>query len=244
MISWKIFIGWILVIVSVAGCLAVHHPAPKEPGYQNKPLSKWLRDFDNYNLTPEQMAMAAEAVRHIGARALPFLVERLSETNLKQSKLEADQWRMKNHNAVFDVPRPPNPRHEALAGLDALGSEAAAALSALEKLLHENPPDPQALYIAARTGSASLPLLTRSLASKEKLIRMEAQLCLDMLNSRSELLYPKIPVGPDAPSLDRRLCEFNLKMLQAAVKEYNASHPEMELPNDVNQTPPPSLPPP
>jgi hypothetical protein len=63
------------------------------------------------------------------------------------------------------------------------------------------------------------------------------------MSSRSEVLYPKIPVGPDAPSFDRRICEFNLKTVQAAVKEYKANHSEMELPNDVNQTPPPSLPP-
>ena len=235
----KKFLVVLLTMIFIAGCVTVNHPATNEPIYQGRQLSAWLHDFDNRAAPPQDPSLAAEAVRHIGAPAVPFLVERLSEAHLKQSMREAEKWRRRNNSAVFNVPRPLNPRHEALAGLDALGSEAATALPALEKLLREDPPDPQALYVAARMGPASVPLLTRSLASKEKLIRMEAQLCLEMLNSRSELLYPKIPVGPDAPSLDRRLCEFNLKMLQAAVKEYNASHPEMELPNDVNQTPPP-----
>jgi hypothetical protein len=227
-------------IVCAVSCSTTRHRAIKEPSYQNRTLSEWLRDFDFHNHSLDQQAMAAEAIRHIGASAVPFLVERLSDAQLKQFNVEMQNWRERQATAGFTVDRPPNPRHEALAGLDALGPAAVDALPTLGKLVNGDPPDPQVLYVAARIGPASLPLLTSSLTNEVKMVRLEGQICLEMLNSRDELLYPRIPVGPDAPSFDRRLCEFNVKVLQSAYKEYHASHPEMDFP----QPPPPRLPPP
>ena len=62
-----------------------------------------------------------------------------------------------------------------------------------------------------------------------------------MLNARSELLYPKIPVGPDAPSFNRRICEFNMKIVAEAVNHYKAENPD-GLQDDLNLPPPPKLP--
>jgi hypothetical protein len=67
-----------------------------------------------------------------------------------------------------------SPRHQAFAALDALGPAAKEALPALEKLLHEHPPDPHCTYIIARIGPAGLPLLNQALTNDERIIRMEA----------------------------------------------------------------------
>ena len=217
-------------------CSTPHNQATQEPSYQDRTLSEWLRDFD-YPNPPGKQALAADAIRHFGSPAVPFLEERLSEAQWKQFNLKIQNWRKRQATAAFTVKRPPDPRHEALAGFDALGSAAIDALPALEKLLQETPPDPRVTYVAARIGPPSIPLLTRCLTNDEKLVRLEAQICLEMLNSRDELLYPKIPVGSDAPTFDRRLCEFNVKILNSAYKEYHASHPEMDSPQ-----PPPRLP--
>ena len=222
------------------GCRTGSHPRSNEPSYQGKSLSEWLVDFDNPS--PESQAMAADAIRHIGSQAVPFLVDRLSEAQLKQVKLEDKKWQDKQKNAVYSVPRPLNPYQESLVALDALGPEAAAALPTLEKLLHENPPDVRALYVAARIGQAGVPLLTESLTNENKLVRVSAQVCLDMMNSHSDVLYPKIPTGSDAPSFDRRNCEFNLKILQAAVQIYKKEHPESNIPTNTNAFPSTSLP--
>jgi len=238
-----IVLALLTLTICAVGCFTIGHQTSNEPSYQNRRLSECLRDFDNSNLTWEQKAMAADAMRHIGSPAVPFLVERLSEARLKQTKMEQQKWHDRQATAVFTVDFPPNPRREALAALDALGSAAEGALPALEKLLHEDPPDLQALYAAARIGPSGVPLLTKFLTSTNKVLRMQSQICLDMMNSRSEVLYPKIPVGPDAPSFEKRICELNLKMMQAAFKEYARNHPDIDLPSDVNQTPPPSLPP-
>lgn len=238
----KIIIVGLLATVICAGCFTAHHPEANELSYQGRRLSEWLRDFDNFSLPPEKRAMAAEAMRHIGPQAVPLLVERLSEARLKQFNLEMKKWRYKQESAVYSVARPANPRHEALAALDALGSAAADALPALEKLLHDDPPDPRALYVAARIGPAGVPLLTKSLTNEVKVVRLSAQVCLDMMSSCSEVLYPKIPVGPDAPSFERRIVEFNLKVMKAAALEYGKEHPELNFPTNFNALPPTSLP--
>ena len=178
---------------------------------------------------------------------MPFLVDLLSEAKANQAKLDADQWRAERERAPegLEIPRPPDPRNEALAGIDALGSVAVDALPALEQLMLENPPDPRVIYVAARIGPASIPLLTKCLTNEvsgeAKLIRMEAKVCLEMLNTRAELLYPKIPVGPDAPSFNLRICEFNVKLMSEAAKKYRREHPEM-LHGDLTAPPPPRLP--
>jgi hypothetical protein len=205
-----------------------------EPSYEGKSLSVWLRVFENFNMTPEESAMAAEAIRQMGSAAVPFLVERLSATQLKEIKLESKKWQEHLQVAAFRPDLPPNPRREALAALDALGPSAVSALPALEKLLYEDPPDTQVLYIAARIGPAGVPLLTRSLTNESKLVRIQAQVCLDMMSSHSVVLYPLIPSGSDAPSFESRWCRVNLLTIKAAAKEYQANHPNDEATNDLN----------
>ena len=187
-------------------------------------------DFDNPS--PETQALAADAIRQIGSQSVPFLVNRLSEAQLKQFKLEVKKWQDKQESAVYYVPRPPNPWQESLTALDALGSEATTALPTLGKLLHDNPPDLQALYVAARIGPASIPLLTESLTNEVKAVRLSAQVCLDMMRSHSEVLYPKISVGPEAPGFNRRICEFNMQVLKAAFIDYGKEHPESNFPTN------------
>jgi hypothetical protein len=236
-----IIVGLLITFIC-AGCLTARHPEANEPSYQGRRLSEWLRDFDNYNQPPENQAMAAEAIRHIGSQAVPFLVERLGKAQAKRYQLKLQKWRDKQSANESPSDRPANPRREAMAGLDALGSLASDALPALGKLLRQDPPDLSALYVIARIGPAGVPLLTESLTNEVKAVRLSAQVCLEMMSSHSEILYPNIPVGPDAPSFDRRICEFNLKVLQAAFQEYSKEHPELKFPTNFNTLPPSSIP--
>ena len=191
---------------------------------------------------PENQAAAAEAIRHIGSPAVPFLVERLSEARWKQFTRELQKWQETQGSAVSAAGRPRNPRGEALAALDALGAEASGALPALEKLLHETPPDPSALYVIARMGPAGIPVLAKYRNSDVRILRLEANICMEMIASHSEILYPKIPVGPDAASFNRRISEFNLQVIHAASLEYRTEHPEMNFPSNADVTLPPSIP--
>jgi hypothetical protein len=60
---------FLLGLLVCAAFLALLDPSLREPNYQGKPLSAWLNDFDNEK--PEVRHHAVDAVRHIGARAVP-----------------------------------------------------------------------------------------------------------------------------------------------------------------------------
>jgi len=244
----------LLVAVIMAASLVVLALVPHEPSYHGRRLSAWLSDFEHEQV--ERRAVAADAVRHIGTNAVPFLVERLGynpdvprrDSRLTLWKRQFLEWlSIHSFGKVSPPGRPPNPRRQAMAGLDALGPAAKDALPALEKLLNENPPDPQALYIVARIGPAGVPLLTKSLTNsisqEAKLLRLQARICLDMMKSHSETLYPKSESNPDDACFERRICAFNVMAMQAAFQEYRSQHPEMDLPKGVFDVPQASLPP-
>lgn len=213
----------------------------REPRFQGRSLTAWLRDFESDR--PEARWRAAEAVRQVGTNAVPFLIERLRyrEPPLPpQWKLELQALLNKQSLVKFDIGRPANRRSQALAALDALGPEAKAGVPALEELLHENPPDHRAVLVIARLGPDAAPALTRALTNDQKVIRLGARACLEMLQKRSETLFPK--TAQDAEFM-RRTCEYNSKVLRMAFEEYKAQHPEQALPSGLNAIPPPSLPP-
>ena len=231
--------SWILISVlcGVGLLLAIGWPQA-EPEYEGRPLSAWLRGFESD--TMEVRWQSAEAVRHMGTNALPLLITQLE----CKVTVREPRWRQvlralldKQSLIKINLPRPANERAEVLAALDALGPAARDAVPALEALLHENPPDPRAPLVLARLGPDAVPALTRALTNDEKAIRFGARACLDMLQSHSEILFPKSP--QDAEFM-RRTCEFNLKVLKASFEDYKTQHPEQFSPDGRPQ---PSLPP-
>lgn len=212
----------------VLGCLLLRSP---EPRHQGRKLSTWLRDFDADS--PQSRAEAALAVRQIGTNAVPFLIQRLNQPKASHNRLAFNiratiAHLLSKHSIMkLRIPPPGNPRHQALAAIDALGPVASNTLPALAGLLHENPPDPRAPYVISRIGPAGSLLLHQALTNNERFIRTGARLLLDTNNLRSPNLFPK-PDAEDA-SFDRRICEFNLRMLQAALQEYKQNHPEINL---------------
>ncbi len=218
-----------------------HQAMAEEPKFQNRSVTEWLRDFDSENPTPQQFSITADAIRQIGTNSLPLLIDYLSEARNELFLKERNAWRENQATNDAPSPRPACSRFEALAALDALGSEAAGALPALEKMLDENPPDPQVLYVVARMGPIGAPLLNKCLTSTNKFLRLEAQVCFELIQDHSEVLYPHIPVGPDAPSFQKRTCEFNVKILQASLKIYTAEHPGNFSADSNSYYPPPSV---
>jgi hypothetical protein len=195
-----------------------------EPSYQGRYLSSWLADFNNPT-SPNAERMAAEAVRHIGSPALPFLVERLSESNNIAYLKILKKWQETQTNSAPPGVPPPSPRWAGFCGLDALGVLAMPALPDLQKLLEEKPPDPAVLYLALRTGPAGILLLNVCFTSNRPELRLEAKVLRDMLTENSEVLYPSNPEAPDAPSFRRRMSELKLKLTSAAALEYSQTHP-------------------
>jgi hypothetical protein len=212
----------------VAGATALLWP--REPSYGGKRLSAWLKDFEAEQA--EQRMAAADAVRHIGSNAVPMVIEKLRMPRRPASNpSRVERWKqafatyLRNHTSinVADA-RASRPRLQAFAALDALGPAGKGALPALEQLLQESPPDPDALYIAARMGEASGPVLRRALTNQETVVRLEAAICLKM---------PEWLSAPGSGSdLNKRLCQFHLKIVQASFREYVRLHPEVFATND------------
>ena len=117
-----------------------------------------------------------------------------------------------------------------MAALDALGSLGTNALPVLDELLHEDPFDPHVIYVVARMGLDGMPLLTATLSSTNKQLRLEAGVGLDLIRAHSEVLYPAVPVSTDAPCFQRRITEFNLKIMQAAFQAYRTEHADAAVP--------------
>ena len=66
---------------------------------------------------------------------------------------------------------------------------------------------------------------------------MGARACLDALNSPSDPLFPA--PGQPPSNYDRRGCEYNLLLLHAAFRDYMRQHPELNLPSNITDRPPP-----
>ncbi len=227
-------IAQIALIASVFVVLAIY--PWREPRYGGRSLSSWLEDLVGYN-TEQQ---AAFAVKQMGTNAMPFLIPRLSQN--ESTSLKRKVWELLQRQSLIRVgpTRFTSPREQALAALNYLGPDGKAALPALEKLLHENPPDPTAPYVIARIGG--VPVLVRALTNENRITRMEARVCLDLLKTHSEVLFPRHERGSKYPSFLRQQCEFNLQVLTAAYKEYAAAHPQRG-PASPDNKPKPALPP-
>jgi hypothetical protein len=191
----KRYILCFLALLSVVSVLGFYGFLADVPSYEGRGLSSWLKDFDVEKR--EKRPAAEDALRHIGPKAVPFLVRRLEHTTPNRGFV-AQQWKEKIFEfwakysglKIFSA-RPADLRHQGLAGLDALGPAGQGALPALERMLQEVPPVPQVLYVAARLGEAGEPLLRRALTNEERVIRLEASICLEMIKERSDLLYPE-----------------------------------------------------
>lgn len=229
-------------LILAAGCSDLRQSVSQDPSYEGRKLSNWLRDFDGLDST-HTGPMAAEAVRHIGVAAVPLIIDYLSPARNEQFRRDLQQWQASRANEINPASRPFSPRFEALAALDALGSLGTNALPVLDELLHEDPFDPHVIYVVARMGLDGMPLLTATLSSTNKQLRLEAGVGLDLIRAHSEVLYPAVPVGPDAPCFQRRITEFNLKIMQAAFQAYRTEHADAAVPaGQQYPLPPPRLP--
>ena len=217
---------------------------PREPSYQGRRLSAWLQDLSAGSV--QARTRAAEAIREMGPAIVPSLVRRLEQpgslplSTLGRLKFQIVQWL---HAQQWLKLRPVqrSARRDALAALDALGPAAVDALPAPEKLVHESQPDPTALYVVARIGPAGLPVLHRALTNEASVIRTEAQVCLQMYNAHDELLFGK--PGVEWTYFDRRVAEFNMRILHAALKAYTSQHLEPGGPFVITSVPAVPVPP-
>src|SRR5579863_6996808 len=108
-----------------------------EPVYQGKTLSAWLEDCDKSRWVGTEWQEANEAVRHIGTKAIPTLLDKLRR---KDSPLSLKLLALARRQPFITIHHVPAPalNHKAAVGFEALGSAAQAAVPDLIKIFNEN----------------------------------------------------------------------------------------------------------
>ena len=141
----------------------------REPSYNGTTLSEWLEERRSGN--PE----AADAVRHIGPRALPTLLQLLQQRQPKW-KVKANEWMeaigLSRRFAFED--RTASAQDDALWGLQILGPAADPAIPGLVRMLNNDPP--MALLSAEALiaiGSQTLPYLADALTNRNDQVRLQ-----------------------------------------------------------------------
>jgi hypothetical protein len=113
------------ILLLGAAAVAICILFPREPSWGGRRLSQWLADFDSKQT--ETRGQASEALRRIGADAVPFLTARLGQ---QDSPLKLKLVDLLKRQTLFDLHFLPAEKwqHRALVACDALGPVAKDAL--------------------------------------------------------------------------------------------------------------------
>jgi hypothetical protein len=170
----------ILLVVLGCGLAALiawrwlHH---SEPYYQGRALTAWLAIYEQEKENAPQVLEAAEAIRHIGTNALPFLLERLRQK-------DPPNWRKNLATALGFMPRPVDQwwfdlvlgKEErvmaATSGFEVLGAQAAPAVPELIRLLNDKDTFDIAIVELSLVGEAALPIMTETLTNRANPLRV------------------------------------------------------------------------
>jgi RNA polymerase sigma factor (sigma-70 family) len=114
-VKTTIVVGIGILLCAGAGTMIIKESFfPSEPSYHGKRLSEWLVNINDFSQPYLKRARAAEAIRKMGAKTLPFLM-----ANLENAKAGQDVYRQTTR------------------AFDALGPIGKPAIPALQKLLDE-----------------------------------------------------------------------------------------------------------
>lgn len=156
----------VLVLCSVIGAVAVgvvwSALAPREPVYQGKRLRRWLDDFNGPSLRQENLAK--DAIRQMGAKALPWVIDYLRRGNSRFR-----QWAAKE----LDAPSVSGYERKGLKAVEALGPAAKQAIPEVERALLDGDDDlrPLAASALVAIGPDALDVLHRALQHPNARIR-------------------------------------------------------------------------
>jgi hypothetical protein len=143
----------LIVILLLGGMWAIHLLRTKEPAYQGRSLSQWLKSYHTQQdpsslpdpANPE-VADSVRAVRAIGTNALPHLLKILA-ANRAPGSVQLESLAHRLGWKRFSLPHAPNQRGLALRGFTILGPHAAPAAPALIQLAESGPNDQRYLAL-------------------------------------------------------------------------------------------------
>jgi HEAT repeats len=212
-----------VLLVALAGMVAwqVMRPHQREPLYQGKRLSVWLRQYDapmvgssaqrrivNGSLWPKTKArMTAEhAVHQIGTNAIPALLDMLRKTNSPSFRMLFGLWG-RSITRISYLPAPVRYpswylnhatilNYEARLGFEILGADARQAMPELRTICEQNiSSDSQNQAAQALEVIATrlrIPLFMRDVFSTNEAVRYQAVKGLCMVRVEPETVVPAL----------------------------------------------------
>ncbi|HZL42508.1 MAG TPA: sigma-70 family RNA polymerase sigma factor [Verrucomicrobiae bacterium] len=141
----------IVMVVGAGGVVVKNSYFPGEPSYEGRKLLEWLADVD-YRQPQAKRAKAAEAIRHMGRKTLPFLLADLGDKRFGTVHYAEQDNRSKDERS-----------RQATWAFDALGTMGTSAIPELKRLLEQNPG--YAPVALADIGPDALPELLNALTN-------------------------------------------------------------------------------
>ena len=173
------------LVISAAAFIAL---SPREPVYQGKRLSDWLRDLDDNTLAADSRNRAVDAVRQIGSNCLPTLAEMLHSSDSwpkrKLIDLVGNQSRIRFHFTTAQ-----ERRGWAIQGIEVLGP---AAIPMLIDLLNDKATMPTAMICLTQVGPEVVWPLTCTLTNETPQVRSAAIVTLGLLRSNAQAAVPAL----------------------------------------------------
>jgi hypothetical protein len=192
-------------------------PGPKEPEYNGKKLSEWLRAYElpvnpvaSFEQWRAKWRAADEAVQHIGTNALPWLVRWIA--------YEPPKWKERIEGLVSKVPASTIPSwyywddaltKDAEHAFEVLGTNAAAAVPQLIQIVKQPRRELKqelAMTALSHVGKDGFPALLAALKDKDPHTKSTAAVCIYKMFGRGVDVSPAIP---ELLLLDREIEKSN-----------------------------------
>jgi len=191
-------LGWAALFLAILCALAWQLSRTREPVYQGKPLSAWLRYYA-LGADPREALKANQAVREIGTNAIPTLLRMLQR---KDSALKVKLLALGQRQLFVRIPyvAAVDRKVEAIQAFGVLGSSARSAVPELVQLYEQSiPGDPQSQWQAVAALSCigpaaedAIPSFLRDATNADRLVRADAIVALGMLHIAPGLVVPAL----------------------------------------------------
>jgi len=175
---------------------------PSDPRYQGKRLSEWLKNYDHYrpsvnDLWVDQMRQTDEAVRNLGTNCIPLLL-RLMEA--KDSRLKTRMFEFLGDHGFGDISFTSAEQfhYRAFRGFLVLGAMATNAVPQLLSIYSRSTDEQGKALVQECFGfigpaaSNAVPLLMSNIFSADEPIKMTAIRSLGQIHCNPEVVVPKL----------------------------------------------------
>jgi len=195
------------LVVTLAGAWWVGWHS-REPEYQGRPLSFWLRRMESSpDLTSTNWQTAVHALQQIGTKALPGLIASLQARD-PNWKIEAVDWVREVLNRDLSHRLAVRDRQRALMAFQALGPIARPAIPTLAAMITNAKPDQADAGFQALSGigvEECVPPLVLALTNGDAILRPAAAVSLGSLRGRAREAVPALLITLQSPDANLQI---------------------------------------